>query len=53
MVVYDMLFKGNNWDWQKYDVNVAIRGLTYGLLKDFKPISRGLFNGLYYQYQLS
>ena len=53
MVVDDMLFKGENWDWQKYGVNVAIRGLTYGLSKDLKPISRGLFNGLYYQYQLS
>ena len=53
MVVDDMLFKGENWDWQKYGVNVAIRGLTYGLPKDLKPISRGLFNGLYYRYQLS
>lgn len=40
MIVDDMLFKGENWNWQKYGVNVAIRGLTYGLPKDLKPISR-------------
>ena len=53
IIVDDMLFRGDSWNWQKYGVNVAIRGLTYGLTTDLQSISRGLFNGLYYQYQLS
>ena len=53
ILVDDMLFKGKEWNFEKYGTNVLIRGLTYGLPGDLKPISRGLLNGLYYQYQLN
>jgi hypothetical protein len=53
ILVDDMLFRGIAWSHQKYVTNVFIRGLTYSLSDDLKPISRGFLNGLYYQYSLA
>ena len=51
--VDEMLFKGSAGSWEKYTANVFIRGITYGLPGDLKPISRGLLNGWYYQYSIA
>ena len=45
------MFKGNNWSSEKYIMNVLIRGSTYLAPGGWKPIYRGLLNGLYYQYK--
>ena len=42
ILVDDMLFKGKEWNFEKYGTNVLIRGLTYGLPGDLKPISMQL-----------
>ena len=54
ILIDDILFKGDTENWknhlEKYAVNVAIRGITYGVADDWKAIYRGLFNGFYSQY---
>ncbi len=51
ILIDDMLFKGNEWSTQKYQVNFAIRLITCGY-SEYKPILRGVLNGMYYQYSL-
>ena len=53
ILVDDMLFKGKGWSQEKYWTNVAIRGMTYGLPSDLKPITRGLLNGWYNKYNFA
>ena len=50
ILVDDMIFKGNEWSWQKYQANLTIRLITCGY-GEYKPILRGILNGMYYQWR--